>query len=160
MSTNVMLCGVGGQGILFAAKVMACAAELSGYEVTTNELHGMAQRGGSVTAQVRFGSEVLRCLARVTPMFAHWSLSRVCVAPIGCVLAVIRDFIRGLIPVNVSTRKRPILRIWRSSVAFVQFPKLLDCADTFKLGDMRLANGDGRRIVGGPAADVELARRL
>ena len=55
MLKNVMLCGVGGQGILFAAKIIAAAAELSGYDVTTNELHGMAQRGGSVTAQVRFG---------------------------------------------------------------------------------------------------------
>ena len=42
MLKNVMLCGVGGQGILFAAKIIAAAAELSGYDVTTNELHGMA----------------------------------------------------------------------------------------------------------------------
>ncbi|MGN0878058.1 MAG: indolepyruvate oxidoreductase subunit beta [Oligosphaeraceae bacterium] len=58
MSTNIMLCGVGGQGILFAAKVIAGAAEAAGLQVTTNELHGMAQRGGSVTAQVRFGEEL------------------------------------------------------------------------------------------------------
>ncbi len=55
---NILLCGVGGQGILLSAKVIASAAELSGLEVTTNEIHGMAQRGGSVTAMVRFGEEI------------------------------------------------------------------------------------------------------
>ena len=59
-----MLCGVGGQGILFAAKVIAASAEAAGLQVTTNELHGRAQRGGSVTAQVRFGEELF------SPLFA------------------------------------------------------------------------------------------
>lgn len=58
MLKKVLLCGVGGQGILLAAKVIASAAEVSGYAVCTNEIHGMAQRGGSVTAQVKFGEEV------------------------------------------------------------------------------------------------------
>jgi len=58
MDRNIVLCGVGGQGILLAAKVIATAAEAAGLQVTTNELHGMAQRGGSVTAQIRFGREV------------------------------------------------------------------------------------------------------
>ena len=55
---NVFLCGVGGQGVLLAAKIVAGAAELSGLEVRSNEIHGMAQRGGSVTAHVRFGTNV------------------------------------------------------------------------------------------------------
>ena len=55
---SVFLCGVGGQGVLLAAKIVAGAAEVSGLEVRTNEIHGMAQRGGSVTAHVRFGTEV------------------------------------------------------------------------------------------------------
>ena len=55
---NVFLCGVGGQGVLLAAKIVAGAAEVSGLEVRSNEIHGMAQRGGSVTAHVRFGTEV------------------------------------------------------------------------------------------------------
>ena len=55
---SVFLCGVGGQGVLLAAKIIAGAAEVSGLEVRSNEIHGMAQRGGSVTAQVKFGTEV------------------------------------------------------------------------------------------------------
>ena len=69
MLKNVMLCGVGGQGILFAAKIIAAAAELSGYDVTTNELHGMAQRGGSGTASIRLCSVKARrtCCALWSP---------------------------------------------------------------------------------------------
>ena len=51
MIKSILLTGVGGQGILFAAGVIASAAEAAGFNVTTNEIHGMAQRGGSVTAQ-------------------------------------------------------------------------------------------------------------
>lgn len=55
---SVVLVGVGGQGILLASTVLAHAAMESGYDVKTNEIHGMAQRGGSVLAQVRFGTKV------------------------------------------------------------------------------------------------------
>ena len=56
--TNVVLVGVGGQGILLASEIIAEAALLAGFEVKTNEVHGMAQRGGSVIAQIRYGKEV------------------------------------------------------------------------------------------------------
>lgn len=55
---SILLCGVGGQGILLASAIAAKAAILAGYDVKTNEVHGMAQRGGSVTASVRFGRNV------------------------------------------------------------------------------------------------------
>lgn len=55
---SVLMCGVGGQGILLASAITARAALLAGYDVKTNEVHGMAQRGGSVVACVRFGSRV------------------------------------------------------------------------------------------------------
>jgi indolepyruvate ferredoxin oxidoreductase beta subunit len=55
---SVVLAGVGGQGILLAGEILARAAMQSGYDVKTNEVHGMAQRGGSVVAQVRYGPEV------------------------------------------------------------------------------------------------------
>jgi indolepyruvate ferredoxin oxidoreductase beta subunit len=58
MTTSVILAGVGGQGILLASELLARAAMFAGLEVKTNETHGMAQRGGAVTAQVRFGTEV------------------------------------------------------------------------------------------------------
>lgn len=56
--TSVVLVGVGGQGILLASEVLAQAASLAGYEVKTNEVHGMAQRGGCVTAHIRYGRQV------------------------------------------------------------------------------------------------------
>jgi indolepyruvate ferredoxin oxidoreductase beta subunit len=52
------LVGVGGQGILLASAILASAAMQAGYDVKTNEVHGMAQRGGSVVAQIRYGKEV------------------------------------------------------------------------------------------------------
>lgn len=52
---SILMCGVGGQGILLASEITAQAAILAGYDVKTNEVHGMAQRGGSVVANVRFG---------------------------------------------------------------------------------------------------------
>ena len=58
MTHSILLSGVGGQGILLAAKIIGEAAVASGYEVYSNEIHGMAQRGGCVTAQVRFGPQV------------------------------------------------------------------------------------------------------
>lgn len=57
-ATTVLLCGVGGQGTILAADVLAKVAAASGLEVKLSEIHGMSQRGGSVTTVVRFGSEV------------------------------------------------------------------------------------------------------
>jgi indolepyruvate ferredoxin oxidoreductase, beta subunit len=56
--TNVLFVGVGGQGIILASKTLAQAAFLQGLAVKDSELHGMAQRGGSVISHVRYGSEV------------------------------------------------------------------------------------------------------
>jgi indolepyruvate ferredoxin oxidoreductase beta subunit len=56
--TNVLFSGVGGQGIILASKILTKCAFVSGYMVKESELHGMAQRGGSVTSHVRFGEEV------------------------------------------------------------------------------------------------------
>ncbi len=55
---NVSLVGVGGQGILLTAELLARTAALSGMDVKKSEIHGMAQRGGSVISSVRFGTEV------------------------------------------------------------------------------------------------------
>jgi indolepyruvate ferredoxin oxidoreductase beta subunit len=55
---NVLLSGVGGQGIILASKVLSAGLIEAGYDVKMSEVHGMAQRGGSVTTQVRFGDKV------------------------------------------------------------------------------------------------------
>ena len=57
-TVNVSLVGVGGQGIILTADLLAKAAALSGLDVKKSEIHGMAQRGGSVISQVRFGDRV------------------------------------------------------------------------------------------------------
>lgn len=57
-TVSVVIVGVGGQGVLLASEITALAARHAGFRVKTNEVHGMAQRGGSVLAQIRYGHEV------------------------------------------------------------------------------------------------------
>jgi indolepyruvate ferredoxin oxidoreductase beta subunit len=56
--TSVLFSGVGGQGIILASKVVGRCAFFAGLDVKESELHGMAQRGGSVISHVRFGDVV------------------------------------------------------------------------------------------------------
>ncbi|MGQ9538581.1 MAG: indolepyruvate oxidoreductase subunit beta [Candidatus Bathycorpusculaceae bacterium] len=56
---NIVLAGVGGQGILFAAEILGTAAVKEGLNVRVGEIHGMAQRGGAVVSTVRIGENVL-----------------------------------------------------------------------------------------------------
>ena len=62
--TNVLMAGVGGQGVLLASETLALAALAQGLEVTQSEVHGVAQRGGSVVSHVRFGPQVHSPLIR------------------------------------------------------------------------------------------------
>jgi indolepyruvate ferredoxin oxidoreductase beta subunit len=56
---NVVIAGLGGQGVIKASDILSEAAFRSGFEVKKSEIHGMSQRGGSVTSDVRFGPVVL-----------------------------------------------------------------------------------------------------
>ncbi|HSR12974.1 MAG TPA: indolepyruvate oxidoreductase subunit beta [Thermodesulfobacteriota bacterium] len=56
--TNILLVGVGGQGIILASEIMGDVFMDAGYDVKKSEVHGMAQRGGSVSTHVRFGPKV------------------------------------------------------------------------------------------------------
>lgn len=56
---NIVLAGVGGQGILLSAEILGTAALKDGLNVRVSEIHGMAQRGGAVTSNVRIGEKVL-----------------------------------------------------------------------------------------------------
>ena len=62
---NILFCGVGGQGILLASEVTAYSLLAVGMEARKSEVHGMAQRGGSVTAQLRYGAKVYSPLISV-----------------------------------------------------------------------------------------------
>ena len=57
-SGNILFCGVGGQGILLASELTAYALLATGLDVKKSEVHGMAQRGGSVVAHLRYGPKV------------------------------------------------------------------------------------------------------
>ena len=58
MTTDILIVGVGGQGTLLASRVLGNLAQSLGYDVKLSEVHGMAQRGGSVVTHVRFGDKV------------------------------------------------------------------------------------------------------
>ena len=146
MIKNIILVGVGGQGILLAARIIASAAGHAGYDVTTNEIHGMAQRGGSVTAQIRYGevvhsplilegtADVLGALEQVEALrYAAW------LKP-GALAAVSAE---SIIPVTVSSGRAsyPGDVETRLRECFSNL-KYLDCAGIAaqKFGNPRAAN--------------------
>lgn len=55
---NIMIVGVGGQGTLLTSRILGGIARQAGYDVKISEVHGMAQRGGSVVTYVRYGEKV------------------------------------------------------------------------------------------------------
>lgn len=65
MKYSIQIVGVGGQGVLLASMVLGNAAMEAGYEVAMSEVHGMAQRGGSVLCTLRFGDGVISPLESV-----------------------------------------------------------------------------------------------
>lgn len=62
---NILLAGIGGQGVLLASEIIVEAAFRQGFDVKKSEVHGMSQRGGGVTSHVRFGQEVFSPLIPV-----------------------------------------------------------------------------------------------
>ena len=63
MRYTIQIVGVGGQGVLLASMVLGTAAMNSGHNVAMSEVHGMAQRGGSVISTLRMGDDVVSPLA-------------------------------------------------------------------------------------------------
>jgi indolepyruvate ferredoxin oxidoreductase beta subunit len=55
---SILICGVGGQGTLLMSKTLTAGLVQAGYDVKMSEVHGMAQRGGSVSTQVRYGEKI------------------------------------------------------------------------------------------------------
>lgn len=58
MTKSIMLAGVGGQGTILASKLLSMGLAQAGYDVKMSEIHGMSQRGGDVSSQVRYGKQV------------------------------------------------------------------------------------------------------
>ena len=110
MITSVVLTGVGGQGILLASEIVAQAAVAAGLDVKTNEVHGMAQRGGSVIAQIRYGKEVFSPLVPKRTAKVLGSLERIeCLRYADYLaddgVAVVSD--QKIVPVTASTGGTP-----------------------------------------------------
>lgn len=55
---NIVIVGIGGQGLITLTRILAQAALFEGYDVKTSELHGLSQRGGSVETSIRFGKKI------------------------------------------------------------------------------------------------------
>lgn len=142
---SVVLAGVGGQGILLASEILAQAAVHAGYDVKTNEVHGMAQRGGSVVAQVRYGPEVHSPLVAKRTALVLGSLEQVealrfadYLAPNG--LAVVNA--QAVMPVTVSMGAARYPEYIEAKLRRA-FPRLIyiKAADiAANLGDIRTAN--------------------
>ncbi len=142
---SLVLVGVGGQGILLASQIIARTMMASGYDVKMNEIHGMAQRGGSVIAQIRFGQDVASPLVPKHSARALVALEKIEVlrfidylAPDG--LAVVSD--QEIIPVTASGGKVPYPQLGEDDLRKV-CPNLLyvhALALAEELGNPRAAN--------------------
>jgi indolepyruvate ferredoxin oxidoreductase, beta subunit len=144
-TTSVVLVGVGGQGILLASEIVAQAAVIAGFQVKTNEVHGMAQRGGSVIAQIRYGEMVYSPLVSEGTASVLGSLERIealryqqLLAPGG--LAVVSD--QQIIPVSVSSGhgSYPADAEQRLRRAFPNLRYLNAMDEATRLGNARAAN--------------------
>jgi len=144
-TTSVVMVGVGGQGILLATQIAARAALANGHDVKTNEVHGMAQRGGSVVAQIRFGDRVFSPLVPEGSAQVLASLERIealrfasYLAPDG--LAVVSS--QAIIPVTVSSGQAeyPVDAEDRLRAAFKRLVYVDAIGEAEKLCDARVAN--------------------
>ena len=142
---SIVLVGVGGQGILLASAIIARTIMESGYDVKMNEIHGMAQRGGSVVARIRLGSEVASPLVPLGTAKVLVSLERIeamryidFLAPDG--LAIVSD--QAIIPVTSSVGATPYPKIDEEALRSI-FPRLIyvhAMAQAEKIGDVRAVN--------------------
>lgn len=142
---SVVLCGVGGQGILLASEIVARAAMAAGFDVKTNEVHGMAQRGGSVIAQIRYGekvnsplvqegtAEVLGALERIEGLRYYKYLK-----PGG--LAVVNSQIMVPVTVSMGAGSYPENAQSRLREAFDRLVYFDAAAAAVELGNIRAAN--------------------
>ena len=145
MATSIVLSGVGGQGILLSSEILAQAAVAAGFEVKTNEVHGMAQRGGSVIAQIRYGKEVFSPLVPKGTAKVLGSLERIeCLRYVDYLaddgVAIVSD--QRIVPVTASTGGTPYPEV-DEQVLSTFFPRLvylqaLDMATI--LGNVKTAN--------------------
>ena len=161
MTTDVLIVGIGGQGVMTAAEAIARAALEAGYEVTKTEVTGMSQRGGVVCSQVRIGehieaSEIRPGTARLLIAFEaaeglRWSHY---LAPEGCALL---DPWRAVPPiVSSGVHRYPEDPAGQLRAADRQVREIDARAIAERLGDARLAN---TVMLGAAAASLPFPER-
>ncbi len=126
-TVNVSLVGVGGQGIILTADILAKTAAMASVDVKKSEIHGMAQRGGSVISQVRFGDAVASPIIQEAKSDILVSFDKLealrwahLVAPNG--VAVVNDLY--MVPVTVSSGQQKGVEDLDARVS-AAFPRLV-----------------------------------
>jgi indolepyruvate ferredoxin oxidoreductase beta subunit len=158
--TNVIIVGVGGQGIILASRVLSVAALKSGYRVKVSETHGMAQRGGSVVTHLRYGSSVYSPL--ISAGQADYLIGFEKIEAVRCLplirkdgLLIINDQEIPPLPVLLGRLPYPELTgdSLRGSAPRLQFVPARACAR--QLGDSRVVN---MVLLGCLARHLQIAR--
>ncbi|MHB9033561.1 MAG: indolepyruvate oxidoreductase subunit beta [Anaerolineae bacterium] len=142
---NFMVVGVGGQGTLLAAEIIAVTGVQLGYDVKKSEIHGMAQRGGSVSSQVRWGRQIyapvfgpgevdyLIALERLEALrYAHWLRQP------GC--AVISDYRINPLSVTTGQETYPSETVEEKAFSCAQYLVIPALALAEKAGQSRANN--------------------
>lgn len=145
---NILVCGIGGQGVVLAGKIISNAAYEKGFDVKTSEVHGMSQRGGSVSTHIRFGDKVF------SPLIPEHGADILLSFDIYETLRYAKDFADkktliissnyGKIPLWASTRENDRISIAEISEALkINFYKLLmvnNKETAMSLGNIKVAN--------------------
>ena len=147
-TVNVSLVGVGGQGIILTADILAKTAAIAGYDVKKSEIHGMSQRGGSVTSQVRFGKEVASPIIQEGTADILVSFDKLeAVRNAGIVakdgVSLVNDLF--LVPVTVSSGQQPMVKDLDGMLKKA-FKKLV-LVDAMKIAETEVGNARTMNMV-------------
>lgn len=113
---NIILAGVGGQGLITLTRILAEAALIEGFDVKTSELHGLSQRGGSVETHVRFGKEIHSPLVHqagadlIISLEAQEALGAQHYGSKNQTVFLVNDFIKPILGAKKSFSSKEILR--------------------------------------------------
>lgn len=144
MKKDLIVCGVGGQGIILLSKILAATALREGLEIKLSEVHGMSQRGGSVYTMVRMGREVFSPLISYNQADLILSLEKMEVLRWLPYLkeggeVVLNDYEIQPLPVILGKEKYPEVEgfLRKCGVSFEIYPALQIAKE---LGSVRVAN--------------------
>jgi|Deesub1362B_J571_1020462.scaffolds.fasta_scaffold02956_4 indolepyruvate ferredoxin oxidoreductase beta subunit len=142
---NLVFAGVGGQGILLASDILCDVALREGYDTKKSEVHGMAQRGGSVVSQVRFAEKVyspLIPLGTADAIVAFEKLEALryldYLKPGGLVILNDHKIVPQTVQMGIAEYPKDVLSLCSGRAGLVISEKLTDLA--VRLGNIRVLN--------------------